>query len=669
MTKNAAKKRIEKLKREINHHRYLYHVLDKIEISDAALDSLKNELVKLEEKYPELMTPDSPTQRVGGKPLAKFKKIRHSKPVLSLQDVFNEEDLKAWEERILKILPEKKPLDYFAELKIDGLSIVLRYENGLLATGATRGDGVMGEDVTQNLKTIEGIPLRLEGTKKAPAILEVRGEVYMTIGAFKKVNAARKKSGLPLYANPRNIAAGSIRQLDPKITEKRKLSFFAFEIITDLGQKTHLEVHDLLQKFGFPVNKNNRFCADSAAVFRYLKSWETKRKNLPFETDGVVVVVNDIKKQRILGSVGKAERFMIAYKFPAEQSTTVVEKIEVQVGRTGALTPVAFLRPTRIAGSTVSRASLHNEDEINKLGVRIGDTVVIQKAGDIIPEVVRVIKGLRDGNEKKFHFPKTCPICGSKVERKKNEAAHYCTNRQCFAKARRQIIHFVSKRAFNVEGLGAAIVDQMIGHDLISDAADIFKLTEADLFSLDFFAEKKAKKIREAILNSREIELGRFLLALGIRHVGEETAYDLAEHFKTLEKIKKTDFEELEEIENLGPVMAKSIAKYFEDPKNLKFLAKLEEYGVKIKPAVSSVKEDNFFKDKSFLLTGNLGDLKREKAKELIRQKGGKILSSVSRNLDYLVVGENPGSKLNDAKKLKIKILNTVEFLKLLKRG
>ncbi|MBU1167105.1 NAD-dependent DNA ligase LigA, partial [Patescibacteria group bacterium] len=384
MNKAEAKKRIAKLRQEIRHHRYLYHVLDKIEISDAALDSLKNELVSLETEFPDLLSPDSPTQRVGGLALDKFVKTKHSKPVLSLQDAFSKEDLVAWEERLRKILGSKpKKLSYFSELKIDGLSVVLCYKNGVLETGATRGDGKVGEDVTQNLRTIEDIPLKIRAEGRTiPKILEVRGEIYMTVKAFEKVNQEQEKQDLPLYANPRNIAAGSIRQLDPKIAASRELSFFAFEIMTDLGQKNHQEVHEMLKEFGFPINKNNRACQDIESVYKFCQNWADKRKKLPYETDGVVIVLDDIEAQRRLGSVGKAERFMLAYKFPAEQSTTVVKDIEVQVGRTGALTPVAFLKPTKVAGSVVSRASLHNADEIKRLGIKIGDTVIIEKAGD-----------------------------------------------------------------------------------------------------------------------------------------------------------------------------------------------------------------------------------------------------------------------------------------------
>ncbi|MBU1118571.1 NAD-dependent DNA ligase LigA [Patescibacteria group bacterium] len=664
MTKGQAKKRIEKLKKEIRHHRYLYHVLDTVEISDAALDSLKNELEKLERHYPELITPDSPTQRVGGKPLGKFVKVPHSKPVLSLFDAFSKDDLIEWEKRNKKVLGRDVQFDYFSELKIDGLSIVLRYEGGVLKTGATRGDGKIGEDVTQNLKTIEDIPLRLRG-KEVPDVLEVRGEVYMTQDSFSRLNKKQKEKGEALYANPRNVAAGSIRQLDSSITASRDLKFLSFEIITDLGLKNHVQVHDSLKEFGFPVNPNNEYCKDITAVFDYCEKWEKKREKLPYDTDGVVAVVNSISLERELGSVGKAERFMIAYKFPAEQSTTVITDIEVQVGRTGALTPVAILTPTRVAGSTVSRASLHNADEINRLDIRIGDTVIIQKAGDIIPKVVEVILRLRTGKEKKFIFPKKCPICGSAIGRREGEAIHYCSNPQCFAKNRERIIHFVSKKGFDIEGLGISVVDQMLERDLIADPADLFTLTKEDLLTLDLFAEKKAVNILKALKNSKEIELYTLIIALGIRHVGEQTAVVLADRFNTLDALSKASKEELEAIHDIGPEASESIVLYFDLPETKDLLSKLKKAGIHID---SPKKNEATLRGKTFLFTGTLEAVSREDAKELARKHGGRVVSSVTKKLDYLVCGKKPGSKFEKAKKMDISVLDEDAFLSLVPR-
>jgi len=449
MTKAEALKRISKLTKEINHHRYLYHVLDKQEISDGALDSLKRELANLEKNFPDLILRDSPTQRVSGRPLKKFVKVRHSQKILSLSDAFNHQDLYDWQERNEKIIKDKVK-GYYAELKLDGLTVVLTYQNGLFWRGATRGDGVWGEEITNNLKTIESIPLSLRPVvnQKLPEIIEVRGEAVMNKKIFEQINKEQVKKGEPVFANPRNVAAGSIRQLDPKITASRRLDFIVFELITNLGQRTHQEAHEILAKLGFKISPYSHFFAKINQVEGYLNKWTDQRKKLPYETDGAVVVVNDIEQERRLGSVGKTERWMIAYKFPAEQVTTKLLDIEIQVGRTGALTPVAILQPVAVAGSTVSRATLHNQDEIQRLDVRIGDTVIIQKAGDIIPDIVSVLKKLRDGQEKKFHFPRRCPACHSPVSRQAGEVAYYCTNKKCYAKNIESIIHFVSKKGF-----------------------------------------------------------------------------------------------------------------------------------------------------------------------------------------------------------------------------
>jgi len=663
MDKISAKKRIDKLISEINHHRYLYHVLDKQEISDAALDSLKNELAELEVKFPELIREDSPTQRVGGEALDKFVKVKHSSKILSLADAFKYEDLYDWQERNEKLLGQKIK-SYYAELKMDGLTVVLTYKDGVLWRAATRGDGQVGEDVTNNIKTIESIPLslRISKGKTLPKVVEIRGEVVMEKKVFDKVNKEQEKKGLPLFANPRNVAAGSIRQLDPKIAASRRLDYIPFEIISDLGQKTHEEVHEILAELGFKTSPNNQDCRNLGEVEKYLKKWTDKRKTLPYWTDGAVIVVNDVGQEKSLGHIGKAERWMIAYKFPAEQVTTKVLDIEVQVGRTGALTPVAILQPVAVAGTTVSRATLHNQDEIDRLGVRVGDTVIIQKAGDIIPDIVQVLTKLRDGSEKKFNFPKKCPACGSEVVKKSGEVAHYCSNKKCYAQNVEGIIHFVSKKAFNIEGLGDRIVAQLVDQGLISSLADIFTLKAGDLEPLEGFAEKKIDNLLVAIENSKEINFANFIYALGIRHVGEETAIVLASHFSGLDELRRANREELENLMDIGPEVAKSIVSWFEE--NKKLLDDLLAQNISIK---NIRPKSGKLSDKTFLFTGSIA-MSRDQAKAIVRNAGGKIISSVGQNLDYLVVGDKPGSKLAKAKEYKnIKIIDEEQFIKLLK--
>lgn len=663
MTKVEAKKRINKLIDEINHHRHLYHVLDKQEISDSALDSLKKELESLEKQFPEFLRSDSPSQRVGGQALGKFVKVTHSSKVLSLVDAFKIEDIHDWQERNEKLLGQKVK-GYYSELKLDGLTVVLTYKNGVFWRGATRGDGKVGEDVTNNLKTIESIPLSLKPLKgsKLPEIVEVRGEVVMHKDVFEKINKKQAKQGLPLFANPRNVAAGSIRQLDPKIAASRKLDCIVFEIITDIGQKTHEESHQFLAKLGFKTNPNNKYCQDISEVDKYLKKWVDKRKTLPYWTDGAVIVVNDIAQEKILGHIGKAERWMIAYKFPAEQVTTKVLDIEVQVGRTGALTPVAILEPVLLAGSTVSRATLHNQDEIDRLDVRVGDTVIVQKAGDIIPDIVKVLPKLRSGKEKRYKIAKSCPACGSEVIQKSGEVAYYCSNKNCYAKNVEALIHFVSKKGFNIDGLGDRIAAQLMDKGIIVTPADIFRLEIGDLDGLEGFADKKINNLLNSIEVSKDINFSNFVYALGIRHVGEETSILLADHYSHLDKLSQATKDELENLMDIGPEVAKSIVLWFEE--NKKLLDDLLEQGIKIKyPKKTSSK----LAGKTFLFTGSL-EMSRDQAKSLIRSAGAKVVSSVSSNLDYLVIGEKPGSKLTKAQEYKdIKIIEEKDFLSLLK--
>ncbi len=665
-TKPEAKKRIEKLKKEINYHRYLYHVLDRQEISESALDSLKHELYVLEQDCPEFITPDSPTQRIGGDPLKKFIKVRHPESMLSIEDIFNFQELNDWEDYMKDYLSKQvgsfPKFAYFCERKIDGVDIVLTYKKGILFNAATRGNGLIGEDVTQNIKTIEAIPLHLE----KDVDIVVRGEIFLQKKIFQKLNQNREKQNLSLYANPRNIAAGSIRQLDPKVTASRSLDCYIFEIITDLGQTTHQETHEILKQLGFKTDSDTGFCSDLKQVQEYYSYWWKKRPGNQFDYDGVVVVLNNIDLQKNLSYIGKSPRWMRAYKFPGEQVTTTIEDIIIQVGRTGALTPVAKLKPIQLMGSTISRATLHNEDEIERLDARVGDTVIIEKAGDVIPAVVKVLKNLRAGKELKFKMPLKCPICNGLVKRKDGEVAYYCLNRSCFASQQRKISYFVSKKGFDIEGLGIKIVKQLMEQGLIRDGADIFTLTRGDLEPLERFAEKSADNLIKAITKSKEIELPHFIQALGIRHIGEQMAIDLAGHFGRFEKLTQAKEEELIAIPEIGPIAGQSIVNWFNDKKNQKLLEKINKYGVRIK-AYSLPEIKQTLKGKNFVLTGVLKSMSREKAKEMIQALGGKVLNTVSSKTNFVVCGENPGSKYDKAKQLGIKIIREKELLPMLK--
>jgi len=662
MFKTEVKIRIEKLKKEIEHHRYLYHVLDQQEISDAAMDSLKKELKDLEEQFPDLLTSDSPSLRVSGEALDKFEKIKHQYPVLSLQDIFSFPEFEDWEDRNKKILDAN--YNYFCELKLDGLTVILTYEKGILKTAATRGNGQIGENVTNNIKTIESIPLKLKkGKYPIPDILTTRGEILLKKSVFEEINQEREKQGLELYANPRNIAAGSIRQLDPRVTAQRKLIHFVYDIKEDLGQKTHEEVHEMLKEFGFKVNPHNSFCENHADVEKYLDNWNEKRKKLDYLTDGVVIVVNNIEAEKKLGNIGKSERWMIAYKFPAEQVTSKVKDIIVQVGRTGALTPVAVLEPRLLAGSTVSRATLHNFDEIERLDVKIGDTVIIEKAGDVIPAIVEVLPRLRIGSEKSIKIPQKCPVCNAQIYRQAGEVNYYCSNQNCYAIQKESIVHFVSKPAFNIDGLGHSIIEKLIEEGLLKTPVDIFKLNKEDLIPLERFADKSADNLIQSIAQCKNINLDRFIYALGIRHIGEETSILLANKFGSVEKLINVNQEELEHIHDIGPKVAESIYNYFQDKKNIDYLEELFKLGIKVKKV--ELKKQTL-KDKVFVLTGSLENLTRDEAKKRLRDLGAKVSSAVSNQTDFLILGEKSGSKYDKAQKLGIKIINEKEFLKML---
>lgn len=672
MTKKEAKQRIKKLKNLIDYHRHLYHVLDRQEISDEALDSLKKELFDLEQQYPGFITVDSPTQRIGGEPLKEFKKVRHSERMLSLNDAFSEQDIRDWIERISKLLTEeeRKKIDFYCELKLDGLAIELIYKDEIFQNGSTRGDGVMGEDVTQNLKTIEAIPLKLSARGgsavggKIPSRLVARGEVFLTKKEFEKNNKEQIKKGLPVFANPRNIAAGSIRQLDPKITASRNLDFHAYDLITDFSQTTHEEKHEILKALGFKTNKNNKYCKNINEVFDFHKFWQKNRDKLICEIDGIVVIINNIDIFRKLGIVGKAPRGAIAFKFPLKQATTQVEDILVQIGRTGAITPVARLKPVNISGTTITRATLHNEDEIKRLGLKIGDTVIVGRAGDVIPDIVKVLTELRTGKEKEFKMPKICPSCGIGLVKSKGEVLWRCLNPKCFARQKGSFYYFVSKKAFDIKGLGPKIIDRLLDEGLVQSPADLFELRGGDVVQLERFAEKSIENLIEAIQNSKKISLPRIIYALGIRNVGEETSQDLAEHFSSLEKLEKTSFDELQKIKDIGPVVAKSITSWFSNEKNKKFLEKLKGL-VEIRKEEKKIKGRKL-KGLTFVFTGELQTISRNRAKEMVKDFEGDVSESVSRNTGFVVAGSEPGSKLKIAEKLGVKIIDEEEFLKLL---
>jgi DNA ligase (NAD+) len=723
MTKEEVSKRIDKLKAEINYHRYLYHVQDKTEISDEALDSLKNELFKLEQEYPDLITSDSPTQRVGGKPLDKFKKVEHSQPMLSLFDAFSEQDMRDWEVRISKILNTSINLPLtpsfarrggnlkgdekltpslrrrglggglFCEIKLDGLAMSLRYEKGVFIQGATRGDGKIGEDVTQNLKTIESIPLKVNEVKEVElkkvgfddeqinkiikviqtGTLEIRGEAIMTKKVFEELNKKYKKEGRPILANPRNGAAGSIRQLDSKLSAERKLEFYAYDIITDLGFKTQEQKWKLAKLLGFKIVRENKLCQDLNEVIVFHNQLEKIREGFPYFFDGMVVKVNDLSLWSILGIVGKGPRYMMAYKFAGEQATSRILDVVWQVGRTGVLTPTAVLEPVGVGGVTVSHATLHNMDEIERLGLKIGDTIIIERAGDVIPKVVNVLPKLRSGQEKKITVPKVCPMCGGKVEKTEGEVAYRCVNKDCYAVNLRRLAHFTSKSALDIEGLGPKIIEQLVRAGLVNDISDFYKLTEGDLKPLERFADKSAENLIKAINEKKEVDLARFIYGLGVRHVGEESALALVKSKKLkVESLKefinifqKISKEDLKEINDFGPIVAKSIFEWFHDKKNIELLERLENVGLTIKKTKLPISNYKL-QDKSFVLTGTLEGLTREEAKAKIRELGGNISSSVSKNTDYVVAGAEPGSKLDKAAKLGVKVIGEKEFLKLI---
>ncbi len=667
MAKEALPKDIEqrakKLRETIEHHRYLYHVLDKEEISAEALDSLKDELVKLETQYPVLRTPDSPTQRVAGEPLPEFKKVPHKVTQWSFNDAFTEEDIQDFDTRVKKIV--KEDFTYTCELKIDGLKVVLEYEKGFLKVASTRGDGKVGEDVTHNVRTIGSVPLRL---KKDVDII-VEGEVWMTKSGLEKLNKQRKKDGEELFANPRNVAAGSLRQLDPKIAAARPLQMFVYDIgISNQSiPDTQFEELQLLQDLGFKVNTYRKLCKNIDEVIKFWKEWEKKKDKENYQLDGIVVKVNEKKYQDQLGYTGKAPRFAIAFKFAAEQVTTVVEGIKLQVGRTGVITPVAELRPVLIAGSTVSRATLHNEDEIKRLDVRVGDTVILQKAGDVIPDIVKVLTEMRTGKEKAFNFPKTVDGCGGdgSIERIPGQAAWRCVFPDSFEQKKRRLYHFTSKKAFDIDGLGPKIIDQLLEHDIIDDEVDIFTIKKGDIVDLPRFGEKSVDNLIESIEKAKRVSFERLIIGLSIPHVGEETAILLAKKYKNLQALISATSEDLQGIDGIGDIVSKALYDWFKDKKHLKFVTALtDKLDVFNDATITSA--GGKLSGKSYVITGTLSAMDREKAKEKIRQLGGNISESVSSKTTAVIAGENPGSKKDKAEDVGVEVLDEKQFLKLI---
>ncbi len=664
-------KRAAKLRNLINDYRYNYHVLNKSVMSEAAADSLKHELSQIEDAHPQLITADSPTQRVAGEPLPGFKQIRHSSRMLSLNDVFNEQELEAWVTRITKLAPASWQPQYFMDIKMDGLACALVYEDGVLTQGITRGDGFVGEDVTANVRTIDSVPLRLRKNAGFEKFLsgrtEIRGEIVMYKDQFAKLNKQREQAGLPTYANPRNLAAGTIRQLDARLVADRPLQFHAYDILREdpADIPTYDFAYKAIRELGIIANSIAKTVKTTKEVIAFADYWEEKRKDLTFNTDGLVVKVNDRRVYSALGVVGKAPRGAVAYKYPAEQSTTKVKDIFVSIGRTGAATPVAMLEPVVVAGSTVQMATLHNESEVKRKDIRVGDTVIVQKAGDIIPEVVQPLVKLRNGSEKPFVMPAHCPDCGTKlVKTKAGEAVWRCPNEACPSRSWKRIQHFASKGALDIEGLGEKNVIALLNAGLVKDPADLYTLNKQDVLKLERFADISAAKLVEAIQAKKQPELPRFIYGLGIRHVGVQTAIDLATHLHSLDKLANSSIDDLAQIEGIGEVVAEAIAEWFEEPLNKLLIEKFKKVGVQPKPAEQVTGP---LTGKSFVVTGTLESMSREAAGERIRALGGTFQSAVGKETDYLVVGASVGaSKLTKAQKFGTKQMDEQEFLKMI---
>jgi len=663
-------KKIETLREKIRFHEYRYYVLDDPEISDAEFDRLMNELKKIEAEHPELVTPDSPTQRVGGKPREGFVKAPHSSPMLSLDNTYNEDDLKNWERRVHE-LSGRKEIEYVCELKLDGMSLALVYENGQLVRGVTRGDGSIGEDVTLNVRTVRSVPLSVskDRLKQAgiAANFEVRGEMLMPLAAFKRMNEEREEHGLSLFANPRNATAGTVRQLEPSITAQRRLDYFTY-ILLENGHTVfdrHSKSLDALDAAGFKVNPHRRLAHNFEEVWKFIQEWEAKRDSLPYEIDGIVIKVDRISLQQELGFTGKAPRWAIAYKYAARAGITHVDDILVQVGRTGKLTPVAALKPVPIGGTTVSRATLHNMDEIERLGIKIGDWVEVERGGDVIPKVTRVVDDKdHPRGHKRFRMPEKCPVCGTQVVRTEGEVDYRCVNAICPAKLQGTILHFASRHVMNIEGMGDALVAQLTDSGLVRNVGDIYRLTKENLLSLERMGDKSAQNVLDEIEASKKLPLERVIFGLGIRFVGERTAQFLAEHFGSMDALMKAGEEELQQVNEVGPRIAKSIAEFFANPKNRDLVEQLRKAGV----AFSGKKKERGTKlaGKTFVLTGTLVRHTRDEAKNRIESAGGRVSGSVSKKTDYVVAGADAGSKLDKAKELGVSVIDEDEMESLL---
>ncbi len=666
---NPVEKKIPSLREKIRHHEYLYYVVDNPEITDAEFDKLMQQLKGLEAEHPALITPDSPTQRVGGKPREGFVKVPHSSPMLSLDNTYNEGELRDWERRVHE-LSGRDQVDYVCELKLDGMSLALIYEDGKLARGITRGDGSVGEDVTLNVRTVRSIPLSIaaEKLKKAgiPADFEVRGELLMPTAAFKKVNEERERKGLPTFANPRNFTAGTVRQLDATVTAERRMDYFPYILLKN--GRTYFDRHsktlDALASAGFKVNPNHKLVHTIDEAWAFIQQWEAKRESLPYEIDGIVIKVDRTSLQDELGFTGKAPRWAIAYKYAARAGITRLEDIRVQVGRTGKLTPVAMLAPVLIGGTTVRNATLHNMDEIERLGVKIGDWVQVERGGDVIPKVAKVIEDKdHPRGHKTFHMPETCPVCGTKVVRTEGEVDYRCVNANCPAKLRETILHFASRGVMNIDGMGDALVTQLTDRVLVKNVADIYKLTKDNLLSLERMGDKSAQNILDEIAASKKLPLERVIYGLGIRMVGERTAQFLAEHFGSMEALESAGVEELQDVNEVGPRIAESIVEFFSIAANRKLVERLREAGL----TLTGQKKHRGTKlaGKTFVLTGTLAHFTRDEAKKLIEDAGGKVTGSVSKKTDYVVAGADAGSKLDKAKELKVPVIDEKELQKL----
>lgn len=659
-----ATRKIKKLREEIKYHEKKYYIDSDPQISDYEFDLLAKELEELEKQFPELITPESPTQRVGEQPLEGFVSVEHRTPMLSLDNCYSVEELKEFEERIQKLLPSQK-IEYVAELKIDGLGISIIYRNGKYSQAVTRGDGLKGDDVTSNVKTIRSLPLTISNSRE----IEVRGEVYLPFESFQKINQEREKKGEPPFANPRNAAAGSLRTLDPREVASRRLDVFLYYIfIEGKEMQTQWKNLKILEELGFKTNPNTLFCANLEEVLSFYEEWREKRDTLDYDMDGIVIKVNSTEQRNLLGATAKFPRWAISFKFPARQATTKIKDITIQVGRTGALTPVAVLEPVKLSGTTISRSTLHNEDEIKRKDIRIGDTILIERSGDVIPKVVSVMKERRTGKEVKFDWPLDCPVCNSSTFKPEGEAIARCSNPSCPARIRESILHFASRRAMNIEGLGEALADQLLAQKLIQKIPDLYSLQHEDLVHLERMGPKSAQNLLDEIEKTKNSNLDRLIYALGIRYVGERTAQALASHFKHINTLAKAPLEELTQIEDVGPKVAESVVFFFKQPEARELIKTLRKAGLNFSYQAEEREGEASLAGQTFVLTGKFETLTREEAREQIEILGGTVSSSVSRKTNYVVVGESPGSKLKKAQKLGLQTIDEKELLKLIGR-